>query len=137
VRGVTVRALRMLMEYPWPGNVRELANEVRRAVYLCPENGNIESSTLSKSLRSQEDRTEVGVDDKPTDGIDEALRQAPRQEMPSPAGLGFDSLDLAQLEGQAVTEALRRCQGNQVRAARLLGISRQSLRRRMERLGLL
>ena len=137
IRGVTVRALRMLMDYPWPGNVRELANEVRRAVYLCPENGNIESSTLSKAL--QPEGGDVGIKKAIAQNLseEEATPESSSQELPSAAGLGFDSLDLAQLEGQAVTEALRRCQGNQVRAARLLGISRQSLRRRMERLGLL
>ncbi len=51
IRGLTVRALQMLVEYPWPGNVRELANEVRRAVYLCPDHRTIESSTLSRQIQ--------------------------------------------------------------------------------------
>ena len=57
------------------------------------------------------------------------------QGLPAPIGLGFDSLKLEHLEAQAVREALRRCRNNQVQAAKLLGISRQSLRRRMERFG--
>lgn len=57
------------------------------------------------------------------------------QNLPAPMGLGFDSLKLEHLEAQAIWEALRRCGQNQVQAAKLLGISRQSLRRRMERFG--
>ena len=145
IRGLTVRALRLLTEYPWPGNVRELANEVRRAVYLCPEHGTIESATLSEQIAGRRDRgpeTAAGSADPPAVGqplakpvklrLDE---QDESQHLPAPMGLGFDSLKLEHLEAQAVREALRRCRNNQVQAAKLLGISRQSLRRRMERLG--
>ncbi len=160
IRGLTVRALRLLTEYPWPGNVRELANEVRRAVYLCPDHGTIESATLSEHVQGyratgpptapETDRIAVGR--RPAEGAPgispEPLAQAAHeparlqldesdesQNLPAPMGLGFDSLKLELLEAQAVKEALRRCRQNQVQAAKLLGISRQSLRRRMQRLG--
>jgi DNA-binding NtrC family response regulator len=135
IRGMTVRALRMLTEYPWPGNVRELSNEVRRAVYLCPENGNVESATLSKAIREYYLHQEMEAGEGENSATPEG--QPGDQEFPAPVALGLDSLNLEQLENQAVEEALRRCQNNQVQAAKLLGISRQSLRRRMERLGLL
>ena len=45
---------------------------------------------------------------------------------------GVESLNLDALERQAVGEAIRRCDGNQARAARLLGISRNTLRRRIK-----
>ncbi|MEM9555353.1 MAG: sigma 54-interacting transcriptional regulator [Acidobacteriota bacterium] len=135
IRGLTVHALRLLTEYPWPGNVRELSNEVRRAVYLCPDNRTIESSTLSKTIRDHYAQVMGGV------GEAELVPGAPRGDgdaskpLPAPLGLGLDSLNLEQLENQAILEALRRCQDNQVQAAKLLGISRQKLRRRMERMG--
>ncbi len=131
IRGLTVRALRLLCDYPWPGNVRELSNEVHRAVYLCPENRTVESSILSPTLRAYEapESANPGIGEAGAGEADES------REMPAPVGLGLDSLNLEELENRAVEEALRRCRDNQVQAARLLGISRQSLRRRMERIG--
>ena len=146
IRGLTVHALRMLTDYPWPGNVRELANEVRRAVYLCPDHRTIESSTLSKTLRHYHATQGLGGVDS-SDAHSKAgtqsgdlRRSRDRSQEDSkvisrPVGLSLDSLDLEELESKAIEEALRRCQDNQVQAAKLLGISRQKLRRRMERMG--
>lgn len=145
IRGITVRALRLLSEYPWPGNVRELANEVRRAVYLCDDDGTVQASSLSRPVldyhraRGSLDRPleqkardpEVDTMEVPRDGPETGEEQT----LPAPVGLGLDSLDLQHLEEMAVEEALRRCGQNQVQAAKLLGITRQSLRRRMERMG--
>ncbi len=132
IRGLTVHALRLLCAYPWPGNVRELANEVRRAVYLCPENRTVESSILSPAIRDQEPADPAAS---PTAGG--AKRPETERDQSAQLALGLDSLNLERLESWAITEALRRCRNNQVQAAKLLGISRQSLRRRMTRLGLL
>ncbi len=131
IRGLTVRALRLLSSYPWPGNVRELANEVRRAVYLCPENRTVESSVLSPAIREQEPAASAAV------AAAAPVVGEETEEISAHLSLSTDSLNLEQLEGEAVVEALRRCDQNQVQAAKLLGISRQSLRRRMKRLGLL
>ncbi len=135
IRGLTVHALRLLTEYSWPGNVRELANEVRRAVYLCPEHGTIESATLSDALRNH--RSDAEPEPRPVAKPTplDINQDDESQRLPAPMGLGLDSLNLEHLESQTVREALRRCRQNQVQAAKLLGISRQSLRRRMERLG--
>jgi transcriptional regulator with PAS, ATPase and Fis domain len=153
IRGLTVRALRMLTEYPWPGNVRELANEVRRAVYLCRDKRPIESSTLSKTLRTYFEEHDLadepdsagGTSPSPNPAGHVALTTAhgtlddtaatTGSDGPPSISLDLDSLDLDQLEQRAIREALRRCDGNQVQAAKLLGITRQKLRRRMERMG--
>lgn len=146
IRGLTVRALRLLTEYPWPGNVRELANEVRRAVYLCQDQRPIESSTLSKTLRGYFEEHHLDDETGPASNpsILEARIPAPVSDPDSPdpvspeppsISLDLDSLDLQRLEWRAIREALRRCGGNQVQAAKLLGITRQKLRRRMEKMG--
>ena len=139
IRGLTVHALRMLTDYAWPGNVRELANEVRRAVYLCADGRTIESSLLSKTIRQhyadlpeRPESEDVSSGPEAAAGTEEASGSAPL-----PFSLGVDSLNLEELEHKAIAEALRRCDDNQVQAAKLLGITRQKLRRRMEKMGLL
>ncbi|HSS78337.1 MAG TPA: sigma 54-interacting transcriptional regulator [Thermoanaerobaculia bacterium] len=112
VRGVTEGALRALLDAPWPGNVRELENVLRRAVIFCPSGGAIDRPLLDRI-----------------------------QPPPAPPGIGSEepapasSLNLETLERKAIREALARANGNQVQAAKLLGISRHSLRRRLQHLG--
>jgi transcriptional regulator with AAA-type ATPase domain len=116
IRGVSRSALAALQNYPWPGNVRELEHEIRRLVQLCPSGQAVRSSMLSPKLL--------------------VPAQDPGGHPPSPAPLavsGLPTLDLARLEALALEEALRRTAGNQAAAAKLLGISRFALRRRIER----
>ncbi len=109
VRGLSVGALRSLVAYDWPGNVRELEHEVRRLVYLCPPDLAIESTMLTEPIRS---------------------RAAAEPDLSA-----WPALDLETVERRVVAEALRRADGNQVQAAKLLGISRHALWRRLKRIG--
>jgi DNA-binding NtrC family response regulator len=114
VRGITVKALRALMEYAWPGNVRELEHEVRRLMYLCPEGQAIDSTMISPRMLA-------------------APREAGSNAVP-------DTLDLGEnvkaLERRLIREALAKAGGNRTQAARLMGISRNGLAIKMRRLGL-
>jgi two-component system response regulator HupR/HoxA len=115
LRGITVKALRALIEYSWPGNVRELEHEVRRLVYLCPQGEAIDSTMVSPHILAPA----------PGDG---------------PAAPALDTLDVGQnvdaLERRLIAEALVKARGNRTQAAKLLGISRNGLGIKMERLGL-
>ncbi len=114
IRGITVKALRSLADYRWPGNIRELEHEVRRLVYLCPEGQAIDSRMLSEHV----------VGPSRGDGASEVLA----------------TLELApnveRLERRLIQEALGRAGGNRTQAARLLGVSRNGLAIKMERLGI-
>jgi DNA-binding NtrC family response regulator len=122
IHGVTVKALRALVAHEWPGNVRELEHEVRRLVYLCPEGQAIDSTMISPHvLAACAGRT-------PASGAGGAPAAAP------------DTLDLEAnvdaLERRLITGALEHAGGNRSYAARLLGISRNGLAFKIERLGL-
>ena len=114
VRGITVRTLRALQEYDWPGNVRELEHEVRRLVSLCPDGQPFESSMLSPHIL--------------------APPAAAPSEEPS-LGLSLEA-HVERLERRLIREALERSGGNRSEAARLLGISRNGLALKMDRLGI-
>jgi DNA-binding NtrC family response regulator len=115
IQGITVKALRVLVDHSWPGNVRELEHEVRRLVHLCPDGEAIDSAMLSTHLSSStapamEDQTDLD-------------------------GRGLETR-VAELERRLIRAALETAAGNRSRAARLLGISRNGLAIKMERLGL-
>ncbi len=115
IAGIEPEALARLDAYEWPGNIRELRNVIERAVILC-----------------RTDRIQVG--DLPRElGRGRMGAPAPQGQFTLPEG----GLDLAALERDLVMQALQRCDGNQSKAARLLGIGRYALRYRMEKMGLL
>jgi transcriptional regulator with PAS, ATPase and Fis domain len=114
VRGVTVKALRALVDYPWPGNIRELEHEVRRLVELCPNGQAIDSTLLSKQVVSGAEPLAE------EEFLGDSLRLDSRVE---------------QLEARLIREALTRAGGNRSQAAKLLGISRNGLAIKMKRLG--
>ncbi len=112
VRGVTLRALRALVAYDWPGNVRELEHEILRLVHLCPDGDAIDFTMLPAHVV--------------TGGSDPA---AP----PTPATLELEP-NVARLEDALIRQALAAAEGNRTRAAKRLGLSRNGLALKMERL---
>ncbi len=108
-RQVTPEAMRALQAYSWPGNVRELQNVIERAFALSVSS-EISLDDLPLSVRAPIDTATAAV-------------------------LG-DSLSLGDLERRTIAAALQRSGGNKNEAARLLGIERQRLYRKMEKYGL-
>ena len=97
-----------LVNYAWPGNVRELANVLERAQILAE--GHV-----------------ITVDDLP-----ETMQTAPFP----PDVFSPGSLNLNQLERRAVQTALQQAEGNKVRAAEALGVTRRTLYRLIAKHGL-
>jgi DNA-binding NtrC family response regulator len=102
-----------LRSYSWPGNVRELRNTIERAVILS------KSETLTAS------DFVIGRQDESSSFNLRGLQLPP------------DGVDLHDVEAELVRQALQRTTNNQTKAAKLLGLSRDQLRYRMEKLGLL
>jgi two-component system nitrogen regulation response regulator GlnG len=128
---ITSEALALLKRYPWPGNVRELQGVLKQAI-LQATGTVLVPAFLPESLR---------LSPEPTAG------QAPA----TSGDFSFEAFILKRLQEGATTLsaeahqhldrlllrlALRHTHGNQVQAARLLGISRQTLRAKTRELGL-
>lgn len=108
IRGISPEALSLLMAHDWPGNIRELENAIERAFILCQQ-GSIAIEHLPEELSSRY-TTRPGHADMQT------------------------SRNL--IETQAIQHALEQTDYNRLAAARLLGIHKSTLFRKMRRLGL-
>jgi len=113
----------LLLAHAWPGNVRELQNVVQRAL-LKLAGARIGAKEL-KGLLPSTGAAERGL----TGLIDQILDSSP------PEG-GRHSAALAAVEAPLIAGALARTKGNQLRAAELLGMNRNTLRERMRALGM-
>ena len=108
--GIKPEALGKLMDFHWPGNVRELENIIERACALAAGPfigpGDIQMDHVP-------DRNHVGS-----------------------AALLPEGKTLDQWEDEMIREAYRRASGNKSEAARMLGLSRNALRYRLEKIGI-
>ena len=122
-------AARVLESYPWPGNVRELENTIQRASVLATADvllpkdiplGQVSVSS-SESLATNGDTS-----------IENAI-----ESLFNAASTNSSIELLPWLEREFTLRAMRKTHNNQVRAAKLLGITRATLRKRLERNGAL
>jgi two-component system response regulator HydG len=114
-------ALRTMSDYPWPGNVRELENSIERACALCSgpvlRMGDLPTQLQDFHLHAY--RTLTGAGD---------------EKLSAPASK--DVTPLADLERQAILDTLRHLNGDKLTAARLLGIGKTTLYRKLKEYGI-
>lgn len=123
IKGITTEALERLKEYTWPGNVRELENVIQKSMVFCPGDylsiscfgGLGLQESLQKSCASVEEAIQNLVDLAFKDGCHERFQDI-----------------VSMMERSMVQKALELTKGNQVQAAKLLGISRNTLRKKLE-----
>ena len=132
IRGLTEEARHLLLNYDWPGNVRELKNAIERAMIL-------------------EEGSELQADYLPFPVSHPKLARTAFEQISSPSGaqplsegrwlpplsIPDGGTSLEEVERAMVELALQRAQNNQTRAARLLDISRDALRYKMKKFGLI
>lgn len=119
--GFTAAAMDQLRKYPWPGNVRELKNVVERAVILCDTKLiGVDDISLTK-LKLPNSTLETGDFKLGDDGFDIWMK------------LAADGLSLDDLESRYVSAALAHTEWNKSATARLLGIERTTLDRKIKK----
>ena len=127
-------ALALMEAYAWPGNIRELRNVVERAVLLTRDR-TINPDLFPVELNLDQASRPSATTGKPAPAAwdEEGMLDAPTGAFP-PVGDSERLLaEVDQIEKRRVVEALAKCNGNQTRAAELLGISRRVLINRIAR----
>ena len=109
IGGVTATAMERMLAHLWPGNVRELINAMEFAFVLCPS-GLIDAEHLPPKIGD-------------VHGADGAGASAVRRGRPG-------------LERERLVEVLKQCGGNQSQAARVLGVSRVTVWKRIKNYGI-
>lgn len=122
---VTDAAIELLERYAWPGNVRELRSVIERAALLARGEA-IDTKHLLLEPATQRPAAAAPFE---SGAFPVASAQLANSEIPTETVLA----ELARRERQRIEEALERTAGNQKDAAKLLGISRRTLIRRLER----
>jgi len=129
--GCSKKALELLQRHDWPGNVRELENSIMRAALLSPDP--VLTPTDFPELLTGGGRKR---DESLEDLIEGKLRQSlgPVRDIDELENLY--ELVLHQMERPLLRIVLEKTRGNQVKAADILGINRNTLRKKMQVLGL-
>jgi transcriptional regulator of acetoin/glycerol metabolism len=112
---IEMDALQRLVTYPWPGNIRELRNVIRTALAIC-EGGVVRGIDLPREIR--ESQTNIGPVTMPVTAAAET-------------SCAVNPLKAA--ERAALVRVIAECHGNMTRVAAQLGMSRNTLYRRMKR----
>jgi two-component system, NtrC family, response regulator HydG len=108
IKGFTPQSMEKLVKYAWPGNVRELMNAVERAV------------VLSRSEYLDADELALLMADSPIAGSSDQLS------LP-------ENMPLDEVEKRSILETVNACGGNKSEAARRLGITRKTLRKKLDK----
>ena len=140
-KSISPQTIKALEEFRWPGNVRELENVIQRALVVAKGEailpGDLPTEIIERrsggDVEAPSDSTVIPVSSGPAEApgsadlvsIVAALFQWARKD--------HKLKDIPAVERELVIQALLETKGNQVQAAKLLGITRATLRKRIER----
>jgi DNA-binding NtrC family response regulator len=118
--------MRLMMEYDWPGNVRELQHAIERT---CAMSSGPVLHMVDLPTQLQDFRAHAARLTSPAAG-------AARVATVRPAIAGDAIVSIADMEKQAILGTIRQLQGDKLMAARLLGIGKTTLYRKLKEYGL-
>ena len=137
-KSIESAAIERLKAHPWPGNVRELENVVRRLVALYPQD-TLTAQIVEQELAGSAVSAPAGGSNENAD-LGEAVERYLMRYFSSfgndlpPSGL-YDRV-IREVEKPLLSAALAATRGNQIRAAELLGLNRNTLRARIRDLNI-
>lgn len=127
---ISPQALEKLIRYRWPGNVRELQNAIQRALVVAKGNTLLKEDFLFDGTAGDETWAGEGQD---FEKRLEMLMEPVFKELTEMGQRGDEPDLIGVMEKILIKRALQETQGNQVQAALLLGMSRNTLRSKIER----
>ncbi len=129
--GLSKEAMDLLCHYEWPGNVRELENIIQRAALLSPDTllnvVDFPSLVMGRDNRGNSASLEGLINQK----LQSSLAQIDLQDMNN-----LYEMVLHQMERPLINIVLEKTRGNQVKAAEVLGINRNTLRKKIQTLNI-
>ncbi len=129
-KSLTPESLKILRAYDWPGNVRELENAIQRAITLSSAD-----KIFPDALPPQIFKPGQGAHLSFESFLEEKLADLVERMGGLERG-DIYSLVLQRVEKPLISLVLKKTEGNQVRAAHLLGINRNTLRKKIKELGI-
>jgi len=127
---LTPETLKILRAYDWPGNVRELENAIQRAITLS-QGDKIFPDALPPQIFKPGQGAHLSFEN----FLEEKLADLVERMGGLDRG-DIYSMVLQRVEKPLITLVLKKTEGNQVRAASLLGINRNTLRKKIKELGI-
>jgi nitrogen regulation protein NR(I) len=141
-KSISAEALEFLEQYSWPGNVRELENVVQRAIVVT-KGDVILPIDLPPGILQQLPRPVQSSETTAVPAVTATTQLLSENDLPALArtlfawARGNSALKvIPAIERELIINALAETRGNQVQAARLLGITRATLRKRVDKFGI-
>jgi two-component system nitrogen regulation response regulator GlnG len=127
-------AIERLKAYRWPGNVRELENVMRRLAALCPEEiitGEVIGAELAEADSPKTESVAFAGPEPLSHAVERHIRQflAAHEEGLMPSDI-YDRV-IAEVERPLIRMTLAATRGNQIKAAAMLGLNRNTLRKKI------
>lgn len=118
ILGITPEAMRLMVAYPWPGNIRELRNSIEYAFVLAREKS-IGPEHLPEKIAGHK-----------------SAETRPLKQVESKDTVSKGTVKVGQSEKEKLLDALHQADGNQSRAAKILGVSRITVWKRIKKHGI-